>query len=126
MKKTFTSGAPWEETVGYSRAVRIHNTIEVSGTTAIEKGTVMFLKDPYLQTKHILHSIQNILIQAGAKMEDVIRTRIYVTDINNWELVGKAHGEFFSDIKPACTLVEVSALIDPEILVEIEVTAILS
>lgn len=126
MKKLFTSGAAWEETVGYSRAVKVRNHIEVAGTTAVKNAIVQHPGDPYLQTKYILQIISQVLKEADASMNDVVRTRIYVTDISHWKLIGKAHGEVFSKIKPASTMVEVSALIDPEILVEIEVTAILS
>ena len=128
MKKrvNISSGAKWEEIVGYSRAVRIGNVIEVSGTTAVDENDVVGKGDAYEQTKFILSKIETALNQAGAVLDDVIRTRIFVTDISKWEEIGKAHGEFFKDIKPATSMVEVRALIEPELLVEIEATAIVS
>jgi enamine deaminase RidA (YjgF/YER057c/UK114 family) len=122
-----SSGASWEEIVGYSRAVRIGNMVEVAGTTAVdEAGAVVGLNEPGVQTRFILQKIEKALTQAGATLEDVIRTRIFVTDIARWEEVGRAHGEFFRTIKPVATMVEVKALISPELLVEIEVTAVIS
>lgn len=119
-----SSGALWEDIVGYSRAVRIGNLIEVAGTTAIaDDGSVVGLNDAYAQTKFILQKIEKALHQADASMNDVIRTRMFVTDIRQWEEIGKAHGDFFKTIKPAATMVEVKALINPELLIEIEVTA---
>lgn len=118
------SGAKWEDTVGYSRAVRIGKAVEVSGTVSIKDGKIYGAKDPYLQTKRILEIIESTLAKAGARMSDVIRTRIYVTDIGNWEQVGKAHGEVFGTIKPATSMVEIKALIDQEFMVEIEASAI--
>lgn len=126
MRKNITTNAPWEKKVGYSRAVRIGNTIEVSGTVAIKENTVVGIDDPYLQTKRILEIINEVLQEAGAKMEDVVRTRIYVTNISAWEEVGRAHDEVFKDIMPATSMVEVSRLIDPDFLVEIEVSAIIN
>jgi enamine deaminase RidA (YjgF/YER057c/UK114 family) len=124
-RQNISSGAKWEDIVGYSRAVRIGNTIEVAGTTAVdEAGQVVALDDPYQQTLFILNKIEQALNQAGATMQDVVRTRMFVTDIEAWEAVGRAHGEFFRDIKPAATMVEVQRLIDPNLLVEIEVTAV--
>lgn len=121
-----SSGAKWEDIVGYSRAVRIGNVIEVAGTTAVgADGSVIGPGDPYLQTKFILSKIEKALNEAGAAMSDVIRTRMYVTDISAWEEIGRAHGEFFRAVRPAATMVEVSALISPDLLVEIEVTAVL-
>lgn len=120
-----SSGAPWESKVGYSRAVKIGNIVEVSGTTSIKDGKVLYPNDAYNQTKYILEIIGRALEEAGASFKDVIRTRMYITDINDFESVGKAHGEVFSDIRPASTLVEVSALVDPAMLVEIEVSAYL-
>jgi enamine deaminase RidA (YjgF/YER057c/UK114 family) len=121
-----TSGAPWEEIVGYSRAVRVGNLVEVAGTTAVDQnGQVVGPGNPYAQTRFILHKIQNALEEAGASMRDVVRTRMFVTDITQWEAIGKAHGEVFREVKPAATMVQVQALIRPELLVEIEVTAIL-
>lgn len=122
-----SSGAKWEDIVGYSRAVRIGNTIEVAGTTAVdEHDNVIGLNNPYEQTKYALAKIEKALNQAGASMKDVVRTRMFVTDISKWEEIGKAHGEFFREIKPAASMIEVKGLINPELLVEIEVTAILS
>ena len=118
------SGAIWEDEVGYSRAVRIGNTVEVSGTVSGKNGKIFGPRDPYLQTKRILEIIEKTLKQANAKMSDVIRTRMFVTDISHWEDVGKAHGEVFNEIKPATSMVEVKALIDQEFMVEIEATAI--
>ena len=119
-----SSGAKWENIIGYSRAVRVGNIIEVAGTTAIDGDTIMGPGNAYVQTKYILQKIEKALSDAGAQLSDVVRTRIYVTDISQWEEVGKAHGEFFANIKPATTMVEVKALINPEMLVEIEATAI--
>ena len=122
-----SSGAKWEDIVGYSRAVRVGNTVEVAGTTSVdESGEVVGLNSPYEQTKFILAKIEKALIEAGASMKDVVRTRMFVTDISKWEEVGKAHGEFFREIKPAASMIEVKGLINPELLIEIEVTAILS
>ncbi len=121
-----SSGAPWEETVGYSRAVRVGQFIEVAGTTAVEEGEVLFPNQAFEQTQYILLKIQQAIEDAGGKLEDVVRTRIYVTDIELWEEVGRAHGEIFKDIRPAATMVEVYALIRPGLVVEIEATAIVS
>jgi len=124
-RQNITSGTKWEEIVGYSRAVRIGNFIEVAGTTAVDEGgEVVGLNDPYKQTKYVPSKIERVLNRAGGSLEDVIRTRMYVIDINHWEEIGKAHGEFFRDIKPAATMVEVKSLISPELLVEIEVSAV--
>lgn len=120
-----SSGAKWEDIVGYSRAVRIGNTIEVAGTTAVdENSNVVGAGDAYAQARYVLQKIERALIQAGASMRDVVRTRIYVTDVSTWAEVGRAHGEYFSQVKPASTMLEVSALIGPELLVEIEASAI--
>ncbi len=122
-----SSGAKWEDIVGYSRAVKVGNIIEVAGTTAVEEqGAIVGRGDPYQQTLFILGKIERALHAAGATRQDVVRTRMFVTDISHWEEIGKAHGEYFREIKPAATMVEVKALISPELLVEIEVTAILS
>ena len=122
-----SSGAKWEDIVGYSRAVRIGNTIEVAGTTAVdENGEVFGLNDSYEQTKYVLAKIEKALAQAGASMKDVVRTRIFVTNISKWVEIGRAHGEFFREIKPAASMIEVKGLISPDLLVEIEVTAIVS
>jgi enamine deaminase RidA (YjgF/YER057c/UK114 family) len=120
-----SSGAKWEDKVGYSRAVRVGDIVEVAGTTAVENGNVVGLNDAYFQTKVILQKIEKALIEAGASLKDVVRTRMFVTDISQWEKIGKAHGEFFRVIKPVTTMVEVKSLIDPEMLVEIEATAII-
>lgn len=126
IRNRVSTGTPWEPLAGYSRAIRVGNTIEVSGTTAIQNGEVMGKGDPYVQTQLILQIIARALEQLGARMADVVRTRIYVKDISQWEAIGKAHGEVFASIRPACSMLEVKALIDPEILVEIEATAIIS
>ena len=123
-RQNISSGAIWEDQFGYSRAVRIGNIIEVSGTTAVVDGELIGKGDPYLQAKAILKKVGDALEQCGASFEDVIRTRIYVTDIDYWKNISKAHAEVFKNIKPAATLVAVSALIDPDLLVEIEVTAV--
>ncbi|MEM1405621.1 MAG: RidA family protein [Bacteroidota bacterium] len=124
MQRTNVStGAEWENKVGYSRATRIGNQIEVSGTVAIEDGKPAYIDDAYGQTKCILNIIEKSVKKLGAELSDVIRTRIYVTDISKWNEVGKAHGEYFTNIKPATSMVEVSNLIKPEFLVEIEATA---
>ncbi len=125
LKKKFASGAPWEEIVGYSRAVRVGNLIEVTGTIALDgEGNSLGVDDPYVQTREIIRIAERILQEAGARLNDVIRTRIFVTDISRWEAVGKAHREYFGEIRPATTMVEVSALIRPEAMVEIEFTAV--
>lgn len=123
-RKNIFSGAPWETKVGYSRAVRVGNVIEVSGTTAVLNGEVQHKGDMFKQTQFVLALIEKALEEAGADLHDVVRTRIYVTDISRWEEAGKAHGEFFVHIRPATTMVEVSKLIDPEMLIEIEATAV--
>ena len=121
-----SSGAKWEDIIGYSRAVRIGNVIETAGTTAIdESGQVVGLNDPYQQTKFIIAKIEKALVSAGATLKDVVRTRMFVTDISHWEEIGRAHGEYFREIKPASTMVEVKSLINSEMLIEMEVTAIL-
>jgi enamine deaminase RidA (YjgF/YER057c/UK114 family) len=123
----FASGAPWESSIGYSRAVKIGNVIEVSGTVALdEAGNLIGEGDVYLQTKFIIQKIEAVLLQAGATLADVVRTRMYVTDIAQSEAVGRAHGEAFSAIRPCTSMLEVSRLIRPEYLVEVEATAILS
>ena len=122
-----SSGAKWEDIVGYSRAVKIGNVIEVAGTTAVdEDGNTVGVNDPYEQTRYALSKIEKALQAAGATMKDVVRTRMFVTDISKWEEIGRAHGEFFREVKPAASMIEVKGLINPELLVEIEVTAIIS
>lgn len=122
-----SSGAKWEDIVGYSRAIRVGNIVEVAGTTAVdERGEVVGVNDPYAQTKYILQKIEKALSEAGASLNDVTRTRMFVTDISKWEEIGRAHGEFFREIKPAASMIEVKGLISPGLLVEIEVTAIIS
>ncbi len=122
----FSGNSPWEPLVGYSRAVRVGNLVWVAGTTAInDLGELVGPGDPYAQTIQVLTNIQQALFRAGATLEDVVRTRIFVTNINNWEIIGRAHGQFFSTIRPVATMVEVARLIDPQMLVEIEVDAIL-
>lgn len=123
-RKLFSSGAKWEDIVGYSRAVQVGNQLEISGTVATDDQGVVGRGDFYVQTQFILQKIEKVLLQAGFSLENVIRTRMFVTDISRWEEVGKAHGEFFKTIKPTTSMVEVSALIDPDYLVEIEVTAV--
>ncbi len=123
----YSSGAKWEDIVGYSRAVRMGNIIEITGTVAVDENNDLVGGDSaYEQTKFIIQKIEKVLKRAGAGLEHVIRTRIYVTDISRWEEYGKAHGEFFREIKPCTSMVEVSGLIQPEYLVEIEATAIVA
>ncbi len=126
-RSNYSSGTPWESIAGYSRAVRVGNIIEVAGTTAVDtEGQVVGAGDISKQTEYIFNKIRNALNHAGSKMSDVIRTRMYLTDINDWEAVARVHGDIFSDIKPVSTLVEVSGLIDKELLIEIEVSAVVS
>jgi len=125
-RQNFSSGARWETIVGYSRAVRIGNIIEITGTVALnEKNQVVAEGDAYNQTKFIIKKIEQVLQKAGGELKDVIRTRMFVTDISKWEEYGRAHGEFFQEIRPCTTMVEVRALIAPEYLIEMEATAIL-
>lgn len=128
MERTnYSSGAKWEDIVGYSRAVKIGNTIEVTGTVAVdEDGSLAGGNDAYEQTKFVIQKIEKVLQRAGASLKDVMRTRIFVTDISRWEEYGRAHGEFFRDIKPCTTMIEISRLIAPEYLVEIEATAVIT
>lgn len=124
MRTNWSSNTKWEKVFGYSRAVQIGNTIEVSGTTATEGATIIGLGDITLQTEYIIKKIEHALVEAGFCLADVVRTRIFITDISQWEEVAKVHSYLFEDIMPACTLVEVSKLIHPDLLIEIEATAI--
>lgn len=126
-RQNISSGTAWEPIVGYSRAVRVDRFVYVAGTTATDaQGNVVGGGDPYAQTRQIIANIRAALERAGARLEHVVRTRIYVTDIAQWEAVGRAHGEAFGTIRPACAMVEVAKLISPEILVEIEADAIIT
>jgi enamine deaminase RidA (YjgF/YER057c/UK114 family) len=125
MKIKISSGSPWENIVGYSRAIRVGNMVEVAGTTAMDGDVLIGKGDIYKQTVFILKKIEKALTEAGATLNDVVRTRMFVTDISQWEEVGKAHGEVFKNIKPVSTMVEVSRLINDDLLIEIEVTAII-
>ncbi len=122
-RQHISSDTNWENQIGYSRAVRVGNLIEVSGTTAVDGENIIGKGDVYAQAKFIFQKIEKALIQAGSGLDDVIRTRMYVTDISQWQEIGKAHADFFSKIKPAATMVEVKSLINPDLLIEIEVTA---
>jgi enamine deaminase RidA (YjgF/YER057c/UK114 family) len=125
MRKNFSTGARWEDIVGYSRAVQVGNQLEVTGTVAVnEKGNLVGKNDAYEQTRFAIQKIEKVMQQAGFSLQDVIRTRIFVTDISRWEEIGRAHCEFFRNIKPATTMVEVKALISPEYLIEIEASAV--
>ena len=128
MQRTnYSSGAKWEEIVGYSRAVRVGNIVEVTGTVAVdENNNLVGGNSAYEQTKYILQKIERVLQQTGASLKDVVRTRIFVTDISRWEEYGKAHGEFFGNTKPCTSMIEVKGLIFAEYLVEIEATAIIT
>lgn len=126
MRRNVSSATPWEPIVGYSRAVRMGNHVFVSGTTATAAdGSMVGTGDAYLQTRRALQNIENALLQVGASLRDVVRTRIFVTDIAQWEAVARAHGEVFGTVRPACTMVEVARLIDPALCVEIEADAMI-
>ena len=125
-RKNISSGTPWEAVHGYSRAVRVGNSVHVSGTTASdEQGNVIGIDDPYAQTVYIIEKIEGALHEAGASLKDVVRTRLFVTNISRWEDIARAHTKFFGEVRPASTMVEVTALVSPEQLVEIEVEAII-
>lgn len=128
MERTnYSSGAKWEDIVGYSRAVKVGNIVEVTGTVAVDENSLLIGKDnAYEQTRYIIQKIEMILQRAGASLSDIVRTRMFVTDISRWEEYGKAHGEFFKDIRPCTSMIEVKGLIAPEYLIEIEATAIIT
>lgn len=124
IRQNYTSGGPWEDIIGYCRAVKIGNTIEISGTTATKDEEGNDLITTFEQTKAIIEKLAKVLEDAGASLKDVVRTRLFLADITQWEQAAKAHGLFFKDIKPASTMLEVSKLIDPAMLIEIEMTAV--
>jgi len=124
-REKISSGSPWESIVGYSRAIRVGNRVEIAGTTAIKDGEIVGVGDAYAQTVRAFEIIKESLEIVGSKMSEVVRTRMFVTDISRWEEIGRAHGEFFRDIRPVATMVEVKALIAPELLVEIEAEAVI-
>jgi enamine deaminase RidA (YjgF/YER057c/UK114 family) len=123
-RKKVLTGAPWESIVGYCRAIRVGNRIEVAGTTAMKDGEVVGVGNAYEQTRFILQTIEEALKELGSSMSDVVRTRMFVTDISKWEEIGKAHGKFFKEVQPVASMIEVKGLIDPDLLVEIEAEAI--
>lgn len=125
MRQNFSSGAIWEDIVGYSRAVKVGNVIEIAGTVAVSNNQVVGKGNMYAQTKFIIEKIETVLQQAGAELKHVVRTRMFVTDIGRFEEAAKAHGEFFKDIKPVTSMIEIKGLVDKDLLIEIEATAII-
>ncbi|MFC6954543.1 RidA family protein [Halorubellus litoreus] len=124
-RERVSTGTPWEDAVGYSRAVRVGDRIEVSGTTATdEDGEVVGVEDPYAQTVQVLENVERALAELDASLADVVRTRLFVTDVDDWEAIGRAHSEAFDDVRPATTMVEVSGLVDPDMCVEMEAIAV--
>ncbi len=126
MKTKLSSSAVWEDIVGYSRAIKVGNLIEIAGTASVKNGEVIHTHDPYQQSVYIIKIIENALKQLDSRLDDIIRTRIYLRNVDDWPEVARAHGQYFKKIKPVCTMVAVSSMINPDILVEIEATAIIS